>query len=407
MRATSRPRVLLSEGSSLTAREILGVLGPAGVGVEVLSPEAWPLARFSRWCRAVHRSPIPSSDPAGYLRAVDALMRTGRFAALLPSHEQAWLFAAGRHLLPHANPPVADIAAFDCVQSKVAFARTLDGLGLPQPAWRTVSTLDDISALGFPVWLKSAYSTAGRGVIHVHDKAESEAAWIRLHRHGDLMIQAEAPGRYAQVQGVFDHGRLIGSAASELLTSGVGGSAAARISVSHPEAFDAIRTLGTALAWHGGLTLDYLHVGGHPLFIECNPRMIEPGNAAAAGVSLPALLMALADGGRLPRRPLIARPGIRTRSTMAIALGAAERAGTRRAVLCAVANAVARRPPLNQSFEVLTPLLRDPAGIIPVGAVMGGLLADPRRVGRFAGRSVAEYSVTPGAIMQVRLPPGC
>lgn len=396
--------VLLSEGSSLTARETMNVLGCAGIRVEVVSPGAWPLAGFSRWCRAVHRAPAPAVDPIGYLGAVDALMATGRFSALLPTHEQAWLFAAGRHLLPHANPPVAGIAAFDRVQSKTAFARTLDKLGLPQPAWRTLSTLADVLAFGLPAWLKSAYSTAGRGVLHVRDASEAEAAWNLLQGHGELMIQAEAPGRYAQVQGVFEHGRLIGAAASELLAAGAGGSAAARLSVSHPEALDALRALGETLQWHGGLALDYLHVGGRPLLIECNPRMIEPGNAAAAGVDLPRLLMDLADGARLPRTPIIARPGVRTRSTMAIALGAAERAGTRRAVLRAVTGAIARRPPLRRSREVLTPILRDPAGIIPSGVVLANLLADPRRVARLAGRSVTAYFLTPDAIRIVRNP---
>jgi hypothetical protein len=201
---------------------------------------------------------------------------------------------------------------------------------------------------------------------------------------------------------VFEHGRLIGAAASELLAAGVGGSAAARLSVCHPEALDALRILGQTLQWHGGLTLDYLHVSGHPLFIECNPRMIEPGNAAAAGVNLPQLLTDLATGALLPRTPIIARPGVRTRSTMAIALGVAERVGTRRAVLRSTMEAVACRPPLHCSREVLTPILRDPVGIIPAGVVLANLLADPRRVARLAGRSVTAYSLTPDAIKTVR-----
>jgi len=34
------------------------------------------------------------------------------------------------------------------------------------------------------------------------------------------------------------------------------------------------------LDWHGGLTIDYLHVDGHPRLVEGNPRTVEPGNAA-------------------------------------------------------------------------------------------------------------------------------
>ncbi|MBO0851097.1 MAG: hypothetical protein J2P20_16665, partial [Pseudonocardia sp.] len=97
-------KVLLSEASSLTAREHLTVLARSGVQVDVLSCITHPLARFSRWCHAVRRAPSASLDPLGYLRVVAGLMSTGEYDALLPTHEQAWLFAAGRHLLPENTP---------------------------------------------------------------------------------------------------------------------------------------------------------------------------------------------------------------------------------------------------------------------------------------------------------------
>ena len=44
-------KVLFTEGSSLTAREFLSVLGPAGHWIEVLDPSPACLCRFSRWTR--------------------------------------------------------------------------------------------------------------------------------------------------------------------------------------------------------------------------------------------------------------------------------------------------------------------------------------------------------------------
>src|SRR5262249_21904602 len=92
----TRLRVLLSEASSLTARGLLTVLGAVGVRVEAMSsaPCAW--CRWSRWARRLHRCPASGTDPAGYLHAVSAVLAGGGFDALLPTHEQAWLFAAGR-----------------------------------------------------------------------------------------------------------------------------------------------------------------------------------------------------------------------------------------------------------------------------------------------------------------------
>lgn len=55
--------------------------------------------------------------PRGHLADIAAALRDGGYDALLPTHELAWLFAAGRHLLPADAPlAVADIEAFDQVQ---------------------------------------------------------------------------------------------------------------------------------------------------------------------------------------------------------------------------------------------------------------------------------------------------
>ena len=119
-----RERVLLSEGSSLTARETMTILGSRGIGVDVASASHWPLASFSTWCRGVRRVPSAGRDPVGYLRAIDALLASGRYRALLATHEQAWLLAAGREHLPHVSGrlAVAEVSAFEQVQSKIAFA---------------------------------------------------------------------------------------------------------------------------------------------------------------------------------------------------------------------------------------------------------------------------------------------
>jgi hypothetical protein len=47
-------RVLLTEGSSLTSREVVTRLGPSGHHLEVLDPDPLCLMRFSRWVKKVH-----------------------------------------------------------------------------------------------------------------------------------------------------------------------------------------------------------------------------------------------------------------------------------------------------------------------------------------------------------------
>lgn len=402
--------MLLSEGSSLTAREFVAVLGARGIDVEVASPTRRPLASFSRWCRAVRPVPAPGDDPVGYLRALDALLAAGRCTALLATHEQAWLLAAGERYLPHARGrlAVAGAGAFERVQSKISFAALCDELGIPQPAWHEVGCEADLDRVGYPVWVKAAYSTAGRGVRRAATRAEAVSAWRALGGAGPagdpvkVMVQAPAAGAYRQVAALFDRGRLIAAACSQRIGPGAGGSAAARLSVADPGAVDAVVRLGRELEWHGGLTCDYFADGaGRRLFIECNPRTTEPGNAAAAGVDLPSLTIALATGGPLPRAPLIARAGVRTRSTMALALGAAETRGTRRAVVGALGRALGGRGPLRGSREVLTPVLRDPPGLVPALAAVGAVLVRPGAVADLAGDAVGAYAITPATIARL------
>jgi len=124
----NRLRVLLSEASSLTAREHLTVLGPAGVRVEAMSSDPFALRRWSRWTRRLHRCPSPGSDPSGYLHAVSTVLAAGGFDALLPTHEQAWLFAvAPDRLQPAAPVALAPTESFTRAQSKLASRRATPG----------------------------------------------------------------------------------------------------------------------------------------------------------------------------------------------------------------------------------------------------------------------------------------
>ena len=98
--SVAKPKILLSEGSSLSAREAITVLGLAGHRVELVSSDPLCLGRFSRFVGRLHRVVASGVDPDGYLAAVLEIVRTRKIDALLPVHEQAYLFAAARERLP-------------------------------------------------------------------------------------------------------------------------------------------------------------------------------------------------------------------------------------------------------------------------------------------------------------------
>src|SRR5207245_1999108 len=97
-------------------------------------------SRHVRWC---HRCPPFAADPAGYLRTLLDVLRSGRHDVLLPVHDQVFLVARFRDLLAdRVGLAVPEFEALAQVQSKASFSRLLDALGLPQPPTQIVGTAD-------------------------------------------------------------------------------------------------------------------------------------------------------------------------------------------------------------------------------------------------------------------------
>src|SRR6266700_2872206 len=126
IRRTSRAsiRILLSEGSSLSARQTITALSRCGYTLDVCDPNPLCISRFSRFVSRFYRCPAVGTDPTGYLVFVLNHLTREPYDVLLPVHEQAFLFAKVRDRLS-AGVCVA-LATFDAflqVQGKVAFAR--------------------------------------------------------------------------------------------------------------------------------------------------------------------------------------------------------------------------------------------------------------------------------------------
>src|SRR5215469_2172219 len=127
-------RILLSEGSSLSARQTITALGQCGYTIDVCDPNPLCISRFSRFVRRYYRCPAVGTDPLGYLAFVLEHLTQEHYDVLLPVHEQAFLFAKVRDRLPiGVGVALAPFDAFVQVQGKVAFARLMQRLGLPQP----------------------------------------------------------------------------------------------------------------------------------------------------------------------------------------------------------------------------------------------------------------------------------
>src|SRR5258708_27571929 len=232
-----KPKILLSEGSSLSSREAITALGLAGHLVELLSSNRMCLGRFSRFVSRVHRAPASGADPDGYLARVMEVVKTRKIDALLPVHEQAYLFAAARKRLPPGlGIALADFEAFEQVQSKASFATLLTQLNVPQPATEIVRSAGQFAAdRPYPFFVKAAFGTASAGVWRIGDARQRDALLVQLEARNafadGLLVQTAVTGALERTQAVFDRGRLVASHIYRQVGEGPGGGAVLKISV--------------------------------------------------------------------------------------------------------------------------------------------------------------------------------
>jgi predicted ATP-grasp superfamily ATP-dependent carboligase len=404
-----KPKVLLSEGSSLSSREAITALGLAGHRVELLSSDPLCLGRFSRFVSRVHRTPASGADPDGYLKAVIETVEAGRIDALLPVHEQAYLFAAARQTLPSGlGLALADFEAFEQVQSKAGLAELLTRLNVPQPATELVRSADEFAAMRpYPFFVKAAFGTASTGVWRVRDAQQRDAVLAQLVQHNafaeGLLVQAAVSGSLERTQAVFDRGRLVASHIYRQVVEGPGGGDVLKISIVDAPVREIVQRIGQALSWHGALSFDYIRDGatGTPYFIDANPRLVEPMNAWLSGVDLPGALLRISLG-EMPPAQAPGREGVVTRLGLMGLLDAARRRNRRRDVLREIALLTTGSGRYRGSREELVPLLTDPCCAIPLGVVIARLLRDPAAASRFSETTVAAYSLTPRAIHRLR-----
>ncbi len=395
-------RILLSDGSGLTARQVAGCLAADGHEVEVLSPDPLALTRFTRSVRRLRRVPAYGADPLRWLDAALDVWGNGRFDVLLPTQEQVAVLAARPERLRSAGvvTVVPDFAALARVQDKVSAHATLAGLGLPQPPTAVVP--DARGLLGwdtFPAFVKLPIGTASRGVLPVASPAdlsrvaaahEADGAFA----DGGVVVQAAVDGPLVMVQSVFDHGRMVASHANLRVREGAGGGASHKASIDLPEVREHLGALGAGLGWHGALSMDAILDDGRPRYIDVNPRLVEPGNARRAGVDLVGALVGLATGGTPDAQPP-GREGVRTHQSLVALLGAAQRTGTRRAVLDEVAAVAGRRGDYRDSTEELTPLAGDWRAAAPSVLAVAAMLAHPPAWQFFASTATSNYTLSP------------
>ncbi len=409
-RSDRRLEVLLSEGSSTSARQTLYGLGRA-YRIDVLDPAGVTLCRFSRNVRRWYRCPSCAKTPLDYLRFLGHRLRANRYDVLLPTHEQAYLLARVRdQLQKYVGLALPPFDVFDRMQDKAKFVRLLDELGLPYPATTIVSTRKQLQgSWEYPCYLKLAHGTAGNAVARLEHADDMQQMADRLEREGafdgdgEALVQQPAVGALAVIQAVFQQGRLVGSHCTQGLVQGVGGAPVSRISVSHPAVVEHIRRLGAHLQWHGPLFVEYFYdeSTGGVQYLEANPRIGETLNATICGVDLCGQVIQVSLDE--PVEPLPAgRIGIRSHQSMTILLAAALQGATRRRLLAELARQMSGRGLYRDSQDELARFGDDWPSVLPLAGVAAQLLMAPRLADRIVRQTVNNYSLPAAAAAAIR-----
>jgi biotin carboxylase len=397
-------KVLLSDGSGATARQVAAQAGAAGHAVDVVSPSRLALCAFTRHVGRVHRVPAYGCDPHAWLEATLRALEAGRHDVLLATHEQVALLAreAARVRALDVGLAVPSFESVLAVQDKIAQRQTLARLELTHPAtWIARSRVELLEQTVPPVYVKAAIGTASAAVWHVRSRREliravDELAAYEGVGNGGVVVQEPVTGPLAMAQAVFARGVPVAWHCNMRLREGASGGASVKESAHLPVVAEHLARLGSGLSWHGALSLDAILTPDGPCYIDINPRLVEPANAWRAGVDLvDALLRLSCEDPGPPVQP--GRPGIRTHQLLIAVLGAAQKEGTRRAILREVLEAAARRGAYGDSVEELTPVDRDPLTAVPLLAAIALTLALPTAWRWFSASAVDAHALTPQA----------
>ncbi len=401
-------KVLLSDGSGLTARQVAGRLAAMGHPVEVLAPDPLCLCRFTRHVRRVHRVPAYGVEPFAWLDAALNVYAAGGFDVLFPTQEQVAVLAraADRMAAAGVRTAVPSFEALSAVQDKLSAVATLARLGLPQPPSAVLGSADEVRAWRrLPVFVKTPIGTAMVGVRRIDALPDLRALAVELDGdgafdRGGVLAQEPADGPLVMAQSVFAHGELVASHANVRVREGAGGGASHKRSIDLPVVRSHLELLGHELGWHGALSADAILTDAGPLFIDVNPRLVEPVNAWHSGVDLVAALLDAAMGTQSePQGP--GRPEVATHQLLLAVLGAAQHGRGRLGVAAELRSALTHSGSYRGSSEELTPWRGDLRAVTPVAAAAVATLVRPAWWRWFTSGSVSSYALTPAAYNEI------
>lgn len=408
MQVLSKMKILLTDASGLTSRQVSTILSQKHHEVHVLSPPALiSLTSLTSHTFKSHSVPAFSASPYAWLDATLLVLKKEKFDILLCTQEQVAIISASASLIQATgvNFAVPEFESLRRVMDKVSARQALSDAGLPQPeAVILNSSLETLSQCEhlLPGYVKTPIGTGSTGVrraANLDELASIIADFVAngcFDDGGELLVQKEIHGSLLMVSGVFEHGKLRAWHACLRVREGVGGGASKKVSLPLKVVGEHLQGFGWLLNWHGALSMDAILEGGRAWYVDVNPRIVEPINGLLAGVDLVEELLQVSLGNEVKedRPPKHGIEGVETHQLVLAMMKAAEEG--RMQLLVESFKALMGFHEYAGSREELTPLDRDVVWsfLSLVGLFLGLLAGGPWLVGRLRGDTVSNYSLS-------------
>ncbi len=251
------------------------------------------LAAASRYCAGTVR--LPTGGSPAYADALRAELGTGRYDVFFPGSDVALL--------------AVDDPAAGLVDKALLDARARDAgfVTLPTEAFDdSEALLAAAGRLAYPVVVKSA-TKSGLGNLQAVTVADQDGLAVLAGVSGQLVVQPFEASPLRAVSGVVHDGVLVAACHQRYLRIWPPAAGVASAAVTAEPDLDEEDRLVRLLAGHDGV-FQVQFLGRY--LLDVNPRVYgSMALAVAAGANLP-LLAAEAAAGRVPDRPVRARPGV-------------------------------------------------------------------------------------------------
>lgn len=314
-------RILVLDGDMTSALAVVRSLGRLGLGVDVASHLARPLAGYSRYCRQVYRHPNPLSHEADFLDWCDEVMARHQYHLIIPVTERTVVPMQRLSARPGGDRiAMASTDALALVLDKDKTLALASRLGIPVPLSLPVAEKADLGnvrrRLRMPLVLKPARSIGandqGRkqlSVEYAFTERDLETRGEHFLRYGPVLLQEYVGGQGVGIELIAQQGEVVFAFQHQRLHEVplTGGGSSLRKSVPiEPELLEASRRLMAALKWHGVAMVEFKWNPADRSYslMEINGRFWGSlPLAIAAGADFPAMLYEMYTQGKVNPRP--------------------------------------------------------------------------------------------------------